>query len=167
MRKLFLILCAALLLYLGKNASSADFQRGLDAYYKKDYETALREWEPLVEAGIAKAQYYFGMIYEYGQGVPKNVERAAYFYRLAAEQGDVSGQYALAVAYTKGTDDGKGVDYVTSHMWAQVAASNGSKGGAKLRDWVLNRMSIRDIQEAKSLLRMCVLNKYKNCFREK
>ena len=167
MRKLFLILCAALLLYLGKNASSADFQRGLDAYYKKDYETALREWEPLVEAGIAKAQYYLGIIYEHGQGVPKDLERAVQLYRFAAEQGDVGAQYGLAMAYTQGSGDGKGVDYVTAHMWANVAASNGSKGGAKLRDWVLNRMSLRDIQEAKSLLRMCVLSKYKNCFREK
>ena len=167
MRKLFLILCAALLLYLAKNASSADFQRGLDAYYKKDYETALREWEPLVDVGIAKAQYYLGMIYEHGQGVPINPGHAAYLYRLAAEQGDVSGQYALAVAYTKGSADGKGVDYILAHMWANVAASNGSKGATKLRDWVLNRMSPQDIQEAKGLLRMCVLNKYKNCFREK
>ncbi len=165
MRKLFLILCAALLLYLAKNASSADFQRGLDAYYKKDYESALREWEPLVEAGIARAQYYLGMIYEHGQGVPKNPNQAAYLYRLAAEQGNVGGQYGLAMAYMRG--NGVRLDYVSAHMWANVAASNGSKGGAKLKDWILTRMSPKDIQDAKSLLRMCVLNKYKDCFREK
>ena len=167
MRKLLLILCAGLLLYLAKNASSADFQRGLDAYYAKDYETALSEWKPLMEVGIARAQYYLGIMYEHGQGVEKDLRWATRLYRLAVEQGDVRGQYALAVLYTKGGRDGKGVDYVTAHMWANVAASNGSKGGAKLRAWVLNRMSPRDIQEAKSLLQTCVLNKYKNCFRKK
>ena len=167
MRKLMLIFCAGLLLYLAKNASSADFQRGLDAYYEKDYETALSEWKPLMEAGVARAQYYLGILYEHGKGVEKDLAWAIQLYRYAAEQGDVRGQYALASAYTKGSTDGKGVDYIVAHMWANIAASNGSKGGAKLRDWVLNRMSPRDIQEAKSLLRTCVLNKYKNCFREK
>jgi len=28
---------------------SADFQKGLDTYNKKDYATALREWTPLAE----------------------------------------------------------------------------------------------------------------------
>ena len=117
--------------------------------------------------GVARAQYYLGIMYEHGKGVEKDLAWAIQLYRFAAEQGDVRGQYALASAYTKGSTDGKGVDYIVAHMWANVAASNGSKGGAKLSDWVLNRMSPRDIQEAKSLLRTCVLNKYKNCFREK
>ena len=159
MRKLFVILCITLLLYLAKSESSADFQRGLEAYYKKDYATALNEWEPLVKAGTARAQYYMGILYEHGHGVEKNLQNAVYFYRLAAEQGDVGGQYSIAMAYMRG--DGVKRDYVVAHMWAKVAASNGSKGGAKLVSWVLNRMSKTDLQDAKSLLRECTLARFK------
>ena len=31
----------------------ADFQAGMDAYNRGDYATALREWRPLAELGIA------------------------------------------------------------------------------------------------------------------
>ena len=35
----------------------ADFQDGLAAYERGDYQTALREWRLLAERGVAEAQY--------------------------------------------------------------------------------------------------------------
>ena len=61
----FLILPVLLLtLLVGTPASSADFQKGLDAYDRGDYATALREWTPLAEQGHAWAQYNLGVMYE-------------------------------------------------------------------------------------------------------
>ena len=45
---------------------SPDFQKGIDAYDKKDYATALREWEPLAEQGLAIAQRGLGWMYADG-----------------------------------------------------------------------------------------------------
>ena len=44
-----------LVVFLGSvgMSESADFQKGLDAYKKGDYATALREWKPLAKQGNA------------------------------------------------------------------------------------------------------------------
>ena len=46
-------LCLTLAVFLGSLGMSAsvDFQKGLSAYGKSDYATALREWKPLVAQG--------------------------------------------------------------------------------------------------------------------
>ena len=44
----------------------ADFQAGGDAYELGDYATALHEWRPLADRGVAKAQYNLGVLYGNG-----------------------------------------------------------------------------------------------------
>jgi len=39
------------------------------------------------EQGFAKAQLYLAMMYQFGEGVKKNEEKAVKLYRLAAEEG--------------------------------------------------------------------------------
>ena len=48
----------------------ADYQAGMDAHNRGDYATALREWRPLAEQGMAIAQFHLGQLYARGQGVP-------------------------------------------------------------------------------------------------
>jgi len=50
----------------------ADFQAGKDAFYRGDYATALKEWQPLAEQGDADAQFNLGSLYANGQGVPQD-----------------------------------------------------------------------------------------------
>lgn len=50
----------------------ADFNAGLDAYDRGDFATALKEWRPLAEDGDASAQFYRGLMYHYGEGVPQD-----------------------------------------------------------------------------------------------
>jgi hypothetical protein len=56
MRRLTATLCLTLvvLLFPPIEGWSADFQKGMDAYNKRDYATALREWKPLAEQGNAE-----------------------------------------------------------------------------------------------------------------
>ncbi len=65
----------------------ADVQAGVDAYEKGDYATALKEWRPLAAQGNAAAQALLGMMYEEGQGVPKDYVQAYMWLSLAAAQG--------------------------------------------------------------------------------
>ena len=62
MRKLTAILCLTFAVLLGSAGMSwsADYQKGLDAFNKGDYATALREWKPLAEQGNADAQFNLG-----------------------------------------------------------------------------------------------------------
>ena len=63
----------------------ADYQAGLDAYNGGDYATALREWRPLAEQGNDSAQFFLGLCYANGYGVPKNLELALHWYRLSSD----------------------------------------------------------------------------------
>ncbi len=101
----------------------ADYQAGLDAYDRGDYATALREWRPLAEQGNADAQFYLGVMYRDGQGVPQNDAEAVQWYRKAAEQGDASAQYKLGIGYGKG--QGVPQDDAEAAKWYRKAAEQG------------------------------------------
>ena len=100
-------------------------------------------------------------MYEKGHGVPQNYKTAVKWYRLAAEQGYADAQGNLGAMYAFG----RGVlkDYVYAHMWGNIAATNGNKLGAKLRDDFEKKMTPADISTAQKLARKCVRKKYKGC----
>ena len=90
MRNLTATLCLTVAVLLGSVGMSwgADLQKGNDAYDRGDYATALREWRPLAEQGVALAQFNLGWMYDNGEGVPQNDKTAVKWYTLAADQGD-------------------------------------------------------------------------------
>ncbi len=72
MKRLLLIPVLLLTLLVGNPARSTGFQKGLDAYQRGDYETALRELEPLAEQGNPDAQYNLGWMYYQGEGTAQD-----------------------------------------------------------------------------------------------
>ena len=96
LRRVFLPIVA---LTLGFAASTAagPMEDGQAAYERGDYAAALAQWQPLAEQGIARAQNNLGVIYENGQGVPRNVVEAMKWYRRAAEQGYAGAQNNLGL----------------------------------------------------------------------
>ena len=71
MKKLLVPFCLTFIVFIGSVgvSASADFQKGLTAYDRGDYATALREWKPLAEQGNASAQFNLGVMYDKGRGV--------------------------------------------------------------------------------------------------
>ena len=71
MRKLTVFIFLTLAVLFGSTGVgvSADFYKGLDAYHRGDYATALREWRPLAKQGNALAQHSLGVMYDEGEGV--------------------------------------------------------------------------------------------------
>ncbi len=65
----------------------ADFQAGMDAYNHKEYATALREWRPLAEQRNPHAQFFLGVMFENGFGVPQDYVQAHMWYHLAGANG--------------------------------------------------------------------------------
>ena len=72
------------------------------SYEKGDYGTALREFKPLANKGIANAQFNLGWKYRNGKGVPQDDKTAVKWFKLAAEQGHAKSQSNLGVMYQKG-----------------------------------------------------------------
>ena len=56
----------------------------------------------LAEQGNAVAQFNLGVMYEKGEGVPKDYKQAAYWYSKAAEQGNAEAQTILGIMYGEG-----------------------------------------------------------------
>ena len=68
----------------------------------KWYAKALELWQAEADLGDADAQYNLGRLYAYGCGVPRDTEKAAELFALAAAQGHEGAQKRLAI-YTAPT----------------------------------------------------------------
>ena len=75
------------------------------------------------ERGAALAQYQLGLRYANGEGVPRDPDEAARWYRKAAEQGLAPAQYQLALRYANG--DGVTKDFEEAAKWYRRAADQG------------------------------------------
>ena len=86
--KKFLIASIVLMLALFTVPVFADdFQEGLDAANRGNFERAFDIWEPLAKRGSALAQFNLGLMHDKGEGVKRNYKMAAKWYKLAARQG--------------------------------------------------------------------------------
>ena len=115
-----LVLAITLLVGSVSVATAQDYDKGVAAYSAGDYQTALREWRPLAEAGDAAAQFSLGLMYERGKGVLQDFAEAARLYRLAADQGHDNAQYFLGYLYDKGL--GVPQDFTLAIKWYTLAA---------------------------------------------
>ena len=129
----------------------ADFQAGMEAYNRGDFKIALREWQPLAEQGDARAQFYFGLLYENGDGVPLGYTKARQWYEKAAAQGDAKAQLYLGLQSSFG--QGVPMDVVDAYMWYSLAAGNGNAHAPGYRADLSRQMTPAQITEAQKRAR--------------
>lgn len=134
MLKLLALLFFTITLGTTQGAYAGPFEDGEAAWSRGDYATALSMWRPLAAQGNAKAQYNLGLMYDNGQGVPKDYKEAARFYRLAAAQGNADAQYNLGRMYYTG--EGLPQDYKEAVRWYRLAAAQRDAGA----QYMLGRM---------------------------
>ena len=111
------------LLMAVQSASAMDFWTGSAYYLRGDFEAAILEWRPLAEEGDARAQYYLGLMYARGEGLPEDNHQAAQWFRKSAEQGNPQSQYHLGMLCA----NGKGVpeDDRQAVHWLSESARQG------------------------------------------
>jgi TPR repeat protein len=71
--------------------------------------------------------------------------------RPFAEQGNAAAQFNLGSMYHEG--HGVPQDYISAHMWLNLAAASGEQRGAQRRDAVARSMTPAQIAEAQKLAR--------------
>lgn len=108
----------------------ADYQSGVDAYYKGDFKAAYDAWLPLAEAGDAVAQNSLGALYDHGLGVPEDNAEAARWYEMAAQQGMPLAMRNLGNQYATG--HGVTYDINLAQQWYEKAAALGDQQSAAL-----------------------------------
>lgn len=69
------------------NSSASLFQSAVSAYERKNYPVALKIFTKLAEQGDADAQFALGVMYDNGEGVPKNYVQAAKWLYLGKANG--------------------------------------------------------------------------------
>ena len=87
-------------------------------------------------------------MYETGQGVALDYKQAVFWYRKAAEQGDLMAQSGLGRIYETG-QEGVPMDYVEAHKWWSLAAASGEERARRNRNLVERSMTPEQIAEAR------------------
>lgn len=131
------------------SSSASLLQSGASAYEQKNYLLALKIFTEAAEQGHAVAQNNLGLMYDNGEGVPKDASQAVMWYRKAAEQGYALAQYNLGVRYAKG--EGVPKDYVQAAKWFYLAKANGNVNAEKNIRLVESDMSRQQIERAQVL----------------
>ena len=97
-----------------------NYENGIVAFERGDYETALREFKVLAAQKDSRGQYALGLMYDLGTGVPTDFEEAFKWYRLSAEQGNAEAQNNLATMYEEG--EGVEKDFNKAVKWYERVA---------------------------------------------
>jgi len=121
------------------------FETGVVAYESGDFETAFREFLPLAEQGRINAHWvmvYVAKLYAKGKGVPQDFSKAIYWYRKAAEQGNIGAQHMLGTMH----ENGQGVpqNFSKAIYWYRKAAEQGNISSQYKLDILLGLMNGND-----------------------
>lgn len=106
----------------------ADYEDGVNAAFKGDFDLAYHEFTIAAESGLDLAQYNLGILYFTGQGVDEDHELAYQWTLAAAEQGHVAAQANLASLYFGG--QGVEPDIEMAVQWYSSAAKAGHGNAA-------------------------------------
>ncbi len=135
----------AVSLLLAPAGARANMQAGWQAYTAGDYETAIREWQPLAEAGDFQAAYALGMAFQI-KGEPAG---AVPWYEQAASAGVAEAQILLGRIYVEGIHVPR--DLVRAYAWLLRAAEKKSPNVQLILDSVAGLMTAEEIEAAKAL----------------
>jgi TPR repeat protein len=95
-----------------------------EALRRDDPARLVAACERLAYQGDAVAQFNLGLMYEMGNGMPRNLARAARWYRKAADQDYGEAEFNLGALYAAG--QGVPQDYVQAVKWWRKAADQGN-----------------------------------------
>jgi uncharacterized protein len=100
--------------------AQTDYEAGVAAMQRGDYEVALRAFTQAAEDGLDLAQYNLGVMYFTGRGVEQNLKQAFRWTRRAAEQGHLQAQFNLGTLYYNG--QGTRRNRKEAFQWYSIAA---------------------------------------------
>ena len=128
-----------------------DYQKGLDAYKKKNYKVALEEWKLFASKNKnhKTVNFYLGIIYENAFGVPRDYKEAHRWYLKGANLGDYYSQYNLAAMYAEGR--GQETSWIIAAQWYERSANQGyAKAQIRLANiYYLGKIGPQNLEKSK------------------
>ena len=107
------------------------------------------------------AQYNLGIMYDTGDGVPKNDAEAFKWYRKAADQGDAEAQFNVGNGYATGR--GVPQNNIRAYAWWSLAKTQGDADAATNIDKLKPKMTPEQIADGQALATKCYESAYKEC----
>ena len=130
--------------------AAAEYAAGLQAYNAGNFETAILEFQPLVERGHSGAELMLGVMYLRGQGYPQDEGLAAVWMYKAARKGEAGAQlvFGSQLLYGRGIRR----DVREALMWLTLAGESGVDSVAEqaviYRDDAIQFLDQRQVEEA-------------------
>jgi TPR repeat protein len=115
----------------------------------QDRGTALHWFEEAGKSNVPGACFYLGLKYEYGNGVPKDLKKAACLYECAARQDWPAAQYFLASMYEKGKGVQQSIPLALA--WFDLAAQWGYPGAASEFSRISSAHAFNDLNTFKKI----------------
>lgn len=113
-----------LLFAFNPRVKAPDWKEHVEVYLKANaHAEAIRLLEGVANDGDAAAMVKLGELYQDGLGGPRNCEKAAEWYRKAADAGSAVAMNSLALMYEFGW--GRNADYAEAAEWYRKAAERG------------------------------------------
>ena len=81
------------------------------SYDRGEYDKALAAFLHLAERGDARCQRVVGWMYETGTGTAKDLEKAKYWLKLAADKNDAYSQYLLGLIHWRARQDDRAFEF--------------------------------------------------------
>jgi TPR repeat protein len=141
----------------GTVASAATLADGRAAWNSGDFATAMQVLRPLADAGDPTAEYFVGLMYFNGQGVPEDDAEASRWFEAAAKKGSADALYSLCQGRAVG---GVNVqrDSVAAYVWCDLAVAAYKTSGrpeaagnaAAMRDLMVGKLTADQATEAKA-----------------
>src|SRR5690242_9731923 len=99
MKRHLIVMAGAVLFALPVHA---EYRDGVIAAQKQDFAKAYSEFKPLADQGHTDAMYGLALLYHYGRGVPRDLDKAIDLYLKAAANGNPSAMNNLGAMYQAG-----------------------------------------------------------------
>src|SRR5687768_17546603 len=109
----------AVLLAVAATAGAQSVKAGIDAWQRADYDSAVKIWRPLAEAGDADAAFNLGQAYRLGRGVAISLAAAQTWLERAARKDHLDAQTTLGLLLFNGGNRISGL------RWLRTAAEQG------------------------------------------
>ncbi len=117
-------------------ASGCELHDGLSAYERREFQTAAQLLLPCAEADHAQAQVTLATMYREGEGLPRDMTEAGWWYQRAAELGVPEAQYRIGIMHLEGV--GVTQNSEAALHWISQAANNGHGPAKTVYEYILS-----------------------------
>ncbi len=142
---------------LTSGSGKLTYENLMKMYKDAKYDDVAKALEPLAKGGHVGAQELMGIMYRYGQGVPKDPKKAYDYLADAANANRPLAQYHLGTMYYSG--EGVQADSIMALMWIQIAivhfpdGDKAKEDAEKSRDSLYTHLTRREKDRALQMAR--------------